>query len=309
MKERARAAKKRVIFPEQSDARVREALDEIRASGICRPVILEPDPGINGCEVFREHPQAQPMFDEVVESYTRRRAHRGMTPDAAKQELSDPLLLATNLVKTGYVDTGVAGSLATTADVVRACLLGIGLAEDSRLVSSTFLMDHHYRLMTFGDCGVNPNPDAEQLAHIAIDSARTHGRLTGEEPKVALLSFSTHGSAEDESVDKVRRALEIARAIAPKLSICGELQADAALVPEIGAAKASASEVAGSANVLIFPDLNSGNIAYKLAERLGGAHAMGPILQGLDKPWIDLSRGCDAHDIIHTASIASVLAT
>ncbi|MDE0511920.1 MAG: phosphate acyltransferase [Gammaproteobacteria bacterium] len=308
LRERARLKRKRVLFPEESDSRVRHAIERIMQGGICHPVVLNGQLEIQNCEVFWLRPDSRDLFEEAVGAYTDLHPEKGMTRDKAREEIkADSLLLSTLLVRIGYVDTGVAGSIASTADMLRACLRGIGLHENSEIVSSILLIDHHHRLMTFGDCAVNPDPDAEQLAQIAIDSANSHRVLTRHEPKVALLSFSTHGSAEHESVEKVRAALAIVKARAPHLKVCGELQADAALVPEIGKKKAPGSDVAGWANVLIFPDLNSGNIACKIAECLGGAQVIGPILQGLDKPWIDLSRGCKSDDIVNAAAIASLL--
>lgn len=308
LREQSHQAQRRVIFPETQDQRVQQALQTITAEKTCKAVILNADDNLPGCEGFWQRPDAQHQFDQAVALYIQKRQHKGMNDAKARQLLrDDALLLATCLVQTGFVDTGVAGSIATTPEVLRACLQSIGLANGAKLVSSTFLIDHPLRLMTYGDCGVNPDPNAEQLAHIAVASAHTHYTLTGETAKVALLSFSTLGSAEHASVDKIRDAVTIARGLAPDLAIEGELQADAALIADIGSAKAPQSNVAGEANVLIFPDLNSGNIAYKLTERLGGAEAIGPILQGLAKPWVDLSRGCSSEDIVNAAAIASRL--
>ena len=187
----------------------------------------------------------------------------------------------------------------------------MGLAADSRLVSSTFLMELNGSVFTYGDCGVNPEPSEEQLADIAIASALSHKRLSGEQPKVAMLSFSTKGSARHDKVSKMQRATDLAQTIIKEnqlnIAIDGELQFDAALLPTIAAKKAPNSLVAGKANVFIFPDLDAGNIAYKITERLAGAMALGPLLQGLAKPWMDLSRGCSADDIVNVAVIAAVL--
>lgn len=308
LRQRAHTAQQRVIFPETVDPRVQQALATITTEEICQPVIFKTESTISDCEVFWDRPDAENLLDEAAVLFAQKRKHKGLSEAEAKHILQDdPLLLATCLVASGYVDCGVGGSVATTSAMLRACLQGIGLAADAKLVSSTFLIDHSYRLMTYGDCGVNPDPNAEQLAYIAIDSARTHQQLSGEDPKVALLSFSTLGSAEAENLEKIRQAEKMAHDLAPDLAIDGELQADAALMPAVGKAKAAGSAVAGEANVLIFPDLNAGNIAYKLTERLGGAQAIGPILQGLDKPWVDLSRGCSSDDIVNAAAIASAL--
>ncbi len=307
---RAKAEKlrRRIIFPEQGDARVISAIDDILAGQICRPVVLESAADVpEGCEVFWQQADSRAWFERAAEAFCRRREKEGLTmAEASAQLRDDPLLLGAVLVHIGYVDAGVAGSIASTSDVIRACLKGIGLATGSRLVSSVFLMEHPQRVMTFGDCGVNPSPDAQQLAQIAIDSATSHRLLIGTTPRVALLSFSTRGSASHPDVDKVREALDIVQGMCPNLDVDGELQFDAAFVKEVAAKKAPGSKVAGEANVFIFPDLDAGNIAYKITERLGGAKAIGPILQGLDKPWIDLSRGCSAGDIVDAAAIAAL---
>jgi len=309
---RARAihARKRVIFPEHSDPRVLEAIDVLQGQGICVPIVLTDDDRHSSCEIFWKRHDADKLFCAAAQVYFEKFSKKlGSFANAQDALKEDSLLLAAALVKSGYADTGVAGSIAATSDVLRACLRGIGLAASSKLLSSSFVIDHPYRVMTFGDCAVTPEPDSEQLAQIAVDCARTHHLLTGETPKVALLSFSTLGSATHPSIDRVRRALDLARALAPQLQIDGELQLDAAIVPEVGLSKASGLPGAGSANVLVFPDLNSGNIAYKMAERLGRATAVGPILQGLQKPFMDLSRGCKSGDIVNAAVVATVLAT
>ncbi len=309
LRQQASAQPRRVILPEQNDPRVLAAAALLAKQGLAIPVFLSaPQQELPGCESFWDLPDAQPWFEQAVQALASNRKDKGMSRDQARSALDCPLLLATVLLRIGYVDAGVAGSIAPTADVLRACILGIGLAPGSRLISSVFLMELADQVLTYGDCAVNPDPSPEQLAQIAADAATTHSALTQQAPKVALLSFSTKGSAEHDQIDKVREALTIAKNRQPELIIDGELQFDAAYVADVGAIKAPNSPVAGQANVLIFPDLNTGNIAYKITERVGGANAIGPILQGLAKPWMDLSRGCSSEDIVDAAVIASVFA-
>jgi phosphate acetyltransferase len=213
------------------------------------------------------------------------------------------------MVGEGDADGCVTGAATTTADVLRAALYCIGLAPGTSTLSSAFLMEFpEGRVFTYGDCAVVPYPDAKQLAEIALSSAKTHHQLTGETPRVALLSFSTKGSATHERVDLVREALAIAKERDPQLMIDGELQFDAALLPAIGQRKAPGSDVAGQANVFIFPNLDAGNIGYKMTERLAGATATGPIIQGLAKPMHDLSRGASWEDIVNTVAVSAVQA-
>ena len=217
------------------------------------------------------------------------------------------------LVRHDKADASVAGAVSTTGDVLRAAIQVLGLAKGVKTVSSCFMMTlPEFRgvkdkVFMFGDCAVVPNPDAEQLASIAYSTAQTMKNLTGEEPKVAMLSFSTKGSAKHEDIDKVLQALEIVRREHPELKVDGELQVDAAIIPQIGQRKAPDSEIAGNANVLIFPDLDAGNIGYKLTERFAGATATGPIIQGLAKPANDLSRGCSVGDIVDVSAIAMLM--
>ena len=234
------------------------------------------------------------------------RAAAEASPWRERIDLDDPLHVASLMVASREADACVAGATRPTPDVVRAALFCIGLSPAADIVSSSFLLElPDGTAITYGDCGVVPEPDAAQLASIAIASAATHAQLVGDEPRVAMLSYSTKGSAEGSRVEVVRAATELARSRAPGLAVDGELQFDAAWAPEVAASKAPGSAVAGRANVFVFPDLSSGNIAYKITERLGGARAYGPLLQGTAGVIHDLSRGCSADDIVTVATIAA----
>jgi len=316
---RQKAAKKnlRVAFPDAEDVRTLKAALALRDGKIAQPELVGNPEAIlkiakdNGLSLDGI-PVVNPLTDagkaELVNVLFEKRKAKGWTPEQAAEAAKTPLYYAGLLLATGKVGAVVGGNISSTGDVIRAAIHTVGTAPGISTVSSYFIMVFPEKLLCYADCAVVPNPTDAQLADIAITSAKNFQAVTGEAPRVAMLSFSTKGSAAHADVDKVVSATKIAREKAPKLLLDGEMQADAALVASVGERKCKGSPVAGKANVLIFPDLDAGNIGYKLTERLAGAEAVGPIVQGLNKPYCDLSRGCSPDDMVNVAAICSLMA-
>jgi len=319
IREKAKKNPKIIVLPEGEEPRMIKAAKTIINEGFASLILLGREESIKskarelGVELPDEikiiNPKDSKKLKEYAESYYQLRKNKGVSLDEAYQLLENPLYFGALMVYHDDADGLVAGSINATGDVFRPALQTIKTAPGINIVSSSFVMvvpDCPYGekgIMVFADCALNPEPNAEQLADVAIASAATGKALVGFEPRVAMLSFSTKGSGKHPLVDKVIEATKIAQEKKPELLIDGELQADAALIPSIGERKAPNSKIAGKANVLIFPDLHSGNIAYKLIERLAKAEAIGPISQGMRKPVNDLSRGCSAEDIVNVVAI------
>lgn len=321
--EAAKADKKRIVLPEGNEERTIVAAEQIYREGYAYPILignieeiqeraLELNVNLSGVEII--DPENSDKLQKYIESFYELRKSKGMTLGKADKIVRDPLYFGTMMVKLDDADGMVSGAVHTTGDLLRPGLQIIKAAPNVSVVSSFFIMTvpgstyGEEGMLLFSDCAVNPNPNEEQLAAIAIATAETAKRVCKIEPRVAMLSFSTMGSADNDLVTKVRNATEIARKLRPEILIDGELQLDAAIVKKVADQKAPESPVAGRANVLIFPDLQSGNIGYKLVQRFANASAIGPICQGFAKPINDLSRGCSSEDIVKVVAITAVQA-
>lgn len=312
IREKAKQLKKHIVLPDALDERtlkagriiVDEKIADITLIGDEEKIrSLAEKIGVNLSGIRIVDPARSEKLSDFSHIFYNLRKHKGISFEEAKETMKRPLFFGAMMVREGMADGSVAGSISTTADVLRAGIQVVGLMEGISIVSSFFLIVFPSKVYSFADCAVVPNPTAEQLADIAISTAINYKKLTGEEPIVAMLSFSTKGSAQHEMVDKVVKATQIAKQKRPDLIIDGELQLDAAIVPEVAKIKAPDSPVQGNANVLIFPNLDAGNIGYKMAQRMAGAEAIGPIVQGLKKPCFDLSRGCSVEDIVNVVAI------
>ena len=319
----AKSDKKTIVLAEGNDIRTIRAAASALEQGIAHIIILGDvdeickmanEENLNISEATLINPESDERFNEFADKFYEMRKAKGMTPEKAVETMKNTLYFGCMMVKLDYADGMVAGACNSSANVLRAALQIIKTAPGTKLVSTFFIESvpncefGEDGIFLFSDCALNENPDAEALSEIAIASAKSFKNLVGTEPRVAMTSYSTYGSAKSEMVDKVNLATKLVKEKAPELVVDGELQADAAIVPSVGASKAPGGPVAGKANVLIFPDINVGNIAYKLVERLAKAEAYGPVTQGIAKPVNDLSRGCKAEDIVGVIAITCVQA-
>lgn len=323
IKQRAKLNLKTIVLPEASDIRTLKAADIVLREGFAKIVLIgqkdeiismAEQEGLNIENALIEDPKTSSKTTEFAEKLYELRKHKGMTIEEANKIVLDPIYYGTMMVKLNEADGLVSGAIHSTADTLRPALQILKTSEGTKLVSAFFLMEvpnceyGENGMFIFSDAGLNPNPNEEELAEIAYSSSKSLKSLTGVDPKVAMLSYSTYGSAKGEEIDKVVNATKIAKENHPELIIDGELQLDSAIVPEVASLKAPNSVLKGKANVLIFPDLNAGNIGYKLVQRLAKANAYGPICQGIAKPVNDLSRGCSAEDIAGVVAITAVQA-
>jgi phosphate acetyltransferase len=319
--ERAKKDIKTIVLPESEDIRTIKAAAIVQEKGLARIVLVGKESEVKklagSLDISKAQivdPETSPKFDEYVNAFYELRKAKGMTLEKARELMKDETYWGVMMVKMGDADGMVSGACHSTANTLRPALQILKTAPGTKLVSSFFVMvvpNCEYGnngTFVFSDCGLVENPTADELSEIAIASAKSYRSLVGEDPTVAMLSYSSYGSAKSELVDKVVEATRLAKEKAPELVLDGELQADASIVPSVGASKAKGSPVAGKANVLIFPDLNCGNISYKLVQRLAKAEAYGPITQGIAKPVNDLSRGCSAEDIVGVIAITAVQA-
>ena len=323
LKEKAKKDIKTIVLPEATDVRVLEATDKIGKESFAKVILVGNEDEVikkakeNNLDISKAKivdPEKSENKEKYIETFYELRKAKGMTEEEARNKMKDPVYFGMMMVKCEDADGLVSGAAHSTADTLRPALQILKTAPGTKLVSAFFLMvvpDCEYGengVFIFADSGLNENPDSDKLSEIAISSAKSFKQLVGKEPKIGMLSYSTYGSAKSELTEKVIEATNLLKEKAPELKADGELQLDAAIVPEVGRSKAPGSEVAGECNTLVFPDLNSGNIGYKLVQRLGKAEAYGPLCQGIAKPVNDLSRGCSSDDIVGVVAITSVQA-